>query len=413
MLPRCSETIGALAGALAKAQAELTNPAKSLTATIPAIFPREAEKTFRYAPLAAGLDLVRKSLSQQEIAVVQTTAVDKEAGLVQLTTVLAHSSGEWMASDWPVCPVSETAAPHRMGTALTYARRYALFALVGIAGEDDLDAPDLPIQQTEGGNGLRPNGRGGPGATGNGMARHGPAAGGLDRVAVAYPPKAAGSRPRLARPAPLPEGASAARRDELLAELAGLSASADLDRWASAALPAKNALTADDAHVIEAAFAAKLAARPSEAPQASAPTVPLPAEAICSNAVGDEPPVPIAPDASDFERHAVIPKARRLRDKRHREFVAAQPCLICGREPSDAHHLRFAQPKALGRKVSDEFTVPVCRTHHREIHQTTKEREWWLQLGIDPLPVADKLWMQTHPYTASAVEVGNTAAVAP
>ena len=129
---------------LAKAQAELTNPQKSLTATIPALFPREADKTFRYAPLSAGLDLVRKCLSQQEIAVVQTTAVDKEAGLVQLTTVLAHSSGEWMSSDWPVCPVSETAAPHRMGAALTYARRYCLFSLVGIAGEDDIDAPDLP-----------------------------------------------------------------------------------------------------------------------------------------------------------------------------------------------------------------------------------------------------------------------------
>ena len=152
MLPRCSETIGALAGALAKAQAELTNPPKSLTATIPAIFPREAEKSFRYAPLSAGLDLVRKCLSQQEIAVVQTTAVDREAGLVQLTTVLAHSSGEWMASDWPVCPVTETGAPHRMGTALTYARRYALFALVGIAGEDDLDAPDLPTLVPKAGN---------------------------------------------------------------------------------------------------------------------------------------------------------------------------------------------------------------------------------------------------------------------
>ena len=98
-MQRSSETIGALAGALAKAQAELTNPQKSLTATIPALFPREAEKTFRYAPLSAGLDLVRKCLSQQEIAVVQATAVDKEAGFVQLTTVLAHSSGEWMDSD--------------------------------------------------------------------------------------------------------------------------------------------------------------------------------------------------------------------------------------------------------------------------------------------------------------------------
>jgi len=85
---------------------------------------------------------VRKTLGQHEIATVQTTAID-EAGLIRLTTVLAHSSGEWMSSDWPVCSVSETAAPHRMGAALTYARRYALFTLVGIAGEDDLDAPDL------------------------------------------------------------------------------------------------------------------------------------------------------------------------------------------------------------------------------------------------------------------------------
>ena len=93
--------------------------------------------------LSSGLDIVRKSLGQHEIATVQTTAIDQEAGLIRLTTVLAHASGEWISSDWPVCPVSETAAPHRMGAALTYARRYALFTLVGIAGEDDLDAPDL------------------------------------------------------------------------------------------------------------------------------------------------------------------------------------------------------------------------------------------------------------------------------
>ena len=140
----CSETIGAIAGALAKAQAELANPEKSLTAMIPAAFPREEARSFRYASLASGLDLVRKALGQHEIATVQTTAIDKEAGLIHLTTVLAHSSGEWMSSDWPVCPVTETSAPHRMGAALTYARRYALFTLVGIAGEDDLDAPDLP-----------------------------------------------------------------------------------------------------------------------------------------------------------------------------------------------------------------------------------------------------------------------------
>ena len=155
-MQRSSETIGAIAGALAKAQAELTNPAKSLTATIPALFPREADRTFRYAPLSAGLEIVRKCLGQHEIAVVQTTAIEKEAGFIQLTTLLAHSSGEWMSSDWPVCPVSETAAPHRMGAALTYARRYALFTLVGIAGEDDLDAPDLPTLELKGEVGIAP-----------------------------------------------------------------------------------------------------------------------------------------------------------------------------------------------------------------------------------------------------------------
>src|SRR3954469_12633208 len=140
-----SQSIGAIAGALAKAQAELTNPEKSLTATIPADFPREEARSFRYASLASGLDLVRKCLGQQEIATVQTTAIDKETGLIRLTTVLAHSSGEWMSSDWPVCAVSETAAPQRMGAALTYARRHSLFALVGIAGDDDVDAPDLSV----------------------------------------------------------------------------------------------------------------------------------------------------------------------------------------------------------------------------------------------------------------------------
>src|SRR4051812_29890404 len=142
-MQRSSETIGIIAGALAKAQIELQNPEKSLTATIRSPFPREGDRSFRYASLSTGLDLVRKSLGRQEIATVQTTSIDDGGGLIRLTTTLAHSSGEWLASDWPVCPVSETAAPHRMGAALTYARRYALFTLVGIAGEDDLDAPDL------------------------------------------------------------------------------------------------------------------------------------------------------------------------------------------------------------------------------------------------------------------------------
>ena len=140
---RSSESVAALAAALAKAQAELVNPEKSLTAIIRTGRPGEGERSFRYAPLASGLDIVRKTLGQHEIATIQSTAIDKDAGVVNLTTMLAHASGEWIASDWPVCPVAETANPQRMGAALTYARRYALFTLVGIAGEDDLDAPDL------------------------------------------------------------------------------------------------------------------------------------------------------------------------------------------------------------------------------------------------------------------------------
>jgi ERF superfamily len=142
-MPRSSESVAALASALAKAQAELVNPEKSLTATIRSGRPGEGERIFRYAPLSSGLDIVRKTLGQHEIATLQTTAIDQTAGMVNLTTTLAHASGEWIASDWPVCPIAETANPQRMGAALTYARRYALFTLVGIAGEDDLDAPDL------------------------------------------------------------------------------------------------------------------------------------------------------------------------------------------------------------------------------------------------------------------------------
>jgi ERF superfamily len=149
-MQRSSESIGAIAAALARAQAELTNPGKSLIATIRASHSRENDQTFRYAALSSGLDIVRKALGGHEIATVQTTAIDNEAGLIRLTTTLAHSSGEWLSSEWPVCAINETVAPRRMGAALTYARRYALFTLVGIAGEDDLDAPDLNLRVGEG-----------------------------------------------------------------------------------------------------------------------------------------------------------------------------------------------------------------------------------------------------------------------
>src|SRR6516225_7865323 len=140
---RSSESFAALAAALAKAQAHLVNPEKSFVATVAGGRPGEAARSFRYAPLSSGLEIVRKTLSEHEIAVIQTTAVDHGSRMLNLTTLLAHSSGEWIASYWPVCSVAEIANPHRMGAALTYARRYALFTLVGIAGEDDVDAPDL------------------------------------------------------------------------------------------------------------------------------------------------------------------------------------------------------------------------------------------------------------------------------
>src|SRR5947209_6480219 len=223
---RCSDSIGAIAAALAKAQGELTNPEKSLIATIRSPFSREADRSFRYASLASGLDIVRKSLGQHEIATIQTTAIDQQAGLIRLTTTLAHSSGEWVASDWPVCAVSDTVNPQRMGTALSYARRYALFALVGIAGEDDLDAPDLltdsspslasPATSQAAPKGRKPNG-----------SIH--------------------KQPLLA-----PE-ASAQLRDQLIAEIHALKDGEALALWAHRRLPAKNTLTAEDACAVEGA----------------------------------------------------------------------------------------------------------------------------------------------------------------
>ena len=223
-MQRSSESIGIIAAALAKAQLEIANPEKSLTATIRSPFPREGDRSFRYASLANGLDLVRKSLGRHEIATVQTTSIDEAAGLIRLTTTLAHSSGEWLSSDWPVCPVAETAAPHRMGAALTYARRYGLFTLVGIAGEDDLDAPDL--DGTSKPDPEAPNASAGHGSNGHAA------------------PVLNGRRRNIAVAAPiLAPDQSAHQRDRLLGELEGLETSEDAAAWAHQNLPTKNTLT--------------------------------------------------------------------------------------------------------------------------------------------------------------------------
>jgi len=381
---RSSPSIASLAGALAKAQAELVNPEKSLTATIRSEGRGGNDQTFRYAPLSSGLDIVRKTLGQHEIATVQTTAIDQAAGVVNLTTVLAHSSGEWIASDWPVCAIADTTTPHRMGAALTYARRYALFTLVGIAGEDDVDAPDLlpPEQQTSGpekpmGNGSFNIGR-----------FHAP------RLATGR--AAAKARLVPVGPALSPE-ASAQLRDRLLGQLKELAGGDEAALWAHRSLPEKDKLIAADALRVEESFQAKLTSFATSA--ADEPQTPTEA----AQPLTGQDPDPgkerkgRARSKTIDKSVLTLPEPRRVRDRDHVRYVAKQPCLVCGRRPSDPHHLRFTQSRALGRKVSDEFTVPLCRGHHREVHRTDDEAAWWRKAGIDPMLRARALWLKTHP----------------
>jgi ERF superfamily protein len=378
-MPRSSETVAALASALAKAQAELINPEKSLTATIRTGRSGEYERSFRYAPLSSGLDIVRKTLGQHEIATLQTTTIDQTAGMVNLTTTLAHASGEWIASDWPVCPIAETANPQRMGAALTYARRYALFTLVGIAGEDDLDAPDLC----------------------DGPPSSSADSGALKDIQLRMPVRPPGNgRVQRGRkgeiPVTLDPEQSAALREKLLTELGAIT-SADLAAvWAVDALPAKNTLTATDAKLVEDAFERRLselasseATEPSNAdsvvPQISAPQI------------IDTSEKTHAGEAKGIDKSTLAVAApRRYRNREHLRYVAQQACLVCGRKPSDPHHLRYLQPRALGRKASDEFAVPLCRSHHRAVHRAGDEQAWWKATGINPVKVARTLWRQTR-----------------
>jgi hypothetical protein len=384
-MQRSSDRVGALAAALAKAQSEIANPEKSLTATIVSRFPREGSRTFRYAPLSAGLDLVRKCLGQHEIATVQTTAIDGDSGLIRLTTTLVHASGEWVSSDWPVCPVSEMAAPHRLGAALTYARRYALFTLVGIAGEDDLDAPDLSPAVV-------------PPASQNGPPRPIQGPGGL----LHRPSPSHAANPTLqssdrrahagrARRASLPPEASDKLRLQLLFELEELKEADGLATWAHRVLPLKNQLSEGDAQTIETAFAAKLS-QLGDTPPAGRPAT------DGRDRVRSEP-------GSTGDPILPIGKPVRDRDRDHLRFVASQPCLVCGRGPSDAHHIKFAEQRAMGRRVSDKFTVPVCRLHHRELHRRGDERAWWGTQEIDPLPFAAALWERTHAVDSAAADL--------
>jgi hypothetical protein len=330
---------------------------------------------------------VRKTLGKYEIATVQTTAIDKEADLIRLTTLLAHSSGEWVSSEWPVCPVAETAVPHKMGAALTYARRYALFTLVGIAGEDDLDAPDLPIETVK------------------------------RDVSAVIDPDAASTNARVVnrsdfvsqnvqkvrrlrppKPPPLEAEDSRTLRDELVKQIMTLDTAAAGIQWASQNLGTKNTLSADDASIVEVAFRERMRAlEPETFPPTAMPSdalVPSPTTATQLAEDGSTNPSGQADERPLL--HATSVKPHRIRDRDHRRFISRQPCTVCGRQPCETHHLRFAQPRALGRRVSDEFTVPLCRVHHRELHRQGDERQWWSGFNIDPMPIALKFWYQTR-----------------
>ena len=420
---RSSESVAAIATALAKAQTELSNPEKAMVGMV-YNNRTDAPQSFRYASLSSGLDIVRKVLGGQQIAIAQTTDIDRASGTVNLTTVLLHTSGEWISSDWPVCKLSETSAPRRMGAALTYARRYALFTMVGIAGEDDLDAP--PDSTFD---------RDSAGTSDN--------TGAADNSTPSLP-RPLQVRKRATSPdrATLGSEESAAISRELIREIES-TAGEDLQLRAIAILKAKNRLAVDDAKRVEDSFAARMALqfgarqeRAIDEPKLTSPDstasepvsvstnstkspsakrYPRTTSALLerATAVASAPKVDNAPDTmaatghssnkpvqtSNATNFAKIDKSmlhfgeiRRHRDKAHLRFVASQPCLLCGRSPSDPHHLRFAQPRAMGRKTSDEFVVPLCRAHHRQNHGVGDEISWWKRSGIDPLPVANKLW---------------------
>jgi hypothetical protein len=173
------------------------------------------------------------------------------------------------------------------------------------------------------------------------------------------------------------------------------SASADdAALWAHRRLVAKNQLSAADAQQVEEAFATKLGFTPAENAKAGEATTNL-EKSLAEKT--RSPPI----DKSVLG----FPEPRRIRDRDHIRHVMKQSCLICGRRPSDPHHLRLAQSRALGRKVSDEFTVPLCRGHHREVHRSGDEATWWNNAGIEPTVFARALWLETHPLPANADKI--------
>jgi len=303
-------------------------------------------------------------------------------GLAEVGTTLAARIVERtdLAGHFTVIAVAETANPHRMGAALTYVRRYALFTLVGIAGEDadgrDRRAVDRNIDGPAGG--LEPP----PSSYGNGRAR-----------GAAKP----------ARPPVLSPDQSAVLRDRLLREIAALPSEDSAADWAQRALAAKNQLTAADARLLQVAFELRLSALlPSRSGLSVGSGSQGPSSFAGDDTIRTSPgPVDVGNDqpARVDKSTLPVPAPRRYRDKVHLRYVAQQACLLCGRKPSDPHHLRHLQPRALGRKASDEFAVPLCRIHHRLVHRVGNEAAWWKDAGIDPAKAARKLWNDSRSVT--------------
>jgi hypothetical protein len=182
----------------------------------------------------------------------------------------------------------------------------------------------------------------------------------------------------------------------MLGELNEIGSEDAATKLARRRLSEKNKLNGSDAKHVEEAFAAKLFSFAIHHAEG------MPE----SNANGPAANTPdrrsrkaksAAPSPSVDKSVLMHPEPRRIRDRDHVRFVAQQTCLVCGRRPCEAHHLRIAQTRALGRKVSDEFTVPLCRGHHRELHRHGDEKAWWHKLGLDPTGAARALWLQTHP----------------
>src|SRR5215831_3372900 len=163
---------------------------------------------------------------------------------------------------------------------------------------------------------------------------------------------------------------------------------------------AKNSLTAADAQLVERGFQDRLMSFSTDATAASIQKVEQPSH---RSGQGKKR----LRSATIDKTVLALPAPRRIRDREHVKSVAKQPCLVCGRRPADAHHLRFAQSPALGRKVSDEFSVPLCRGHHREVHRCGDEAVWWKRTGIDPSAAARALWLKTHPLPSEIGQVGS------